>query len=163
MHLLLKYTITKIIDQTQDIPFLNNGGCAYFAKLLAKQLNMRNISYKVVLLGHYEFDLEYLKMFKRNEFAPNHVMIKIDNVCIDGSRMIATKQIRADFDKNHRLYVNMPFKKFSKNVNSNKYWNTSFNLKKYHPIINNIITDAFKTYDKLLINTNNEDDFYFWN
>ena len=86
MDIILKYTLKKIQEQTSLIPNINYGGCCHFAKLLAKELESRNINYKVTLFDSY-LPLEKIsKSIKNKEFkiGVGHVAIKIGNYYIDG-------------------------------------------------------------------------------
>lgn len=141
MEIILKYTLKKIQEQTSQIPFLNKGGCCHFAKLLAKELESRNINYNVVLSDNY-LDLYSIKSMIKNKinfcFPVNHVYLKI-----------GTKFINQD------IFINDKFKSFKLTYKDLKFysnhsdWNSLFNRKKYHPILSKIIADQFKIYDKL--------------
>ena len=153
MDIILKYTLKKIQEQTSNIPNLNFGGCSQFAKLLAKELESRNINYKVTLFDSYLPLKKISKNIKNKEFeiGVGHVAIKIGNYYIDGCTISknANNLLNeiGDCDNFSNFKINYPQLKYYTN---NVYWNTRFKKSKYHSIISKIIKEQFKIYDKII-------------
>lgn len=149
MDILLKYTLKKIQEQTSLIPNLNRGGCCHFAKLLAKELEQRNIKFKVSLMDWSSSIPQKVNMAVRNRedylFGNSHVAIKIGKYYIDGKNTTFNSK---DLHGGDVLNTTLTYKDVKFYAN-NHYWNSAFNKKKYHPIISKIITQQFKIYDKL--------------
>ena len=149
MDILLKYTLKKIQEQTSLIPNLNRGGCCHFAKLLAKELEQRNIKFKISLMDCSSSVPRKVNMAVRNRenylFGNSHVAIKIGKYYIDGENTtFNSKNLHGGDVLNTTLtYKDVKF------YANNHYWNSAFNKKKYHPIISKIIKEQFKIYDKL--------------
>lgn len=149
MELILKYTLNKIIEQTSSISTINYGGCCQFAKLLSKELESRNIGYKVVFFNFGSSDT-YVKAIKNRDMdlrSIYHVCIKIGKTYIDGEN-IATKASKLSncniYKPYNLLYKDLLF------YSNHATWNPQFNRRKYHPIISKIIKEQFKIYDKLI-------------
>lgn len=149
MDIILKYTLKKIQEKTSLIPNLNRGGCCHFAKLLAKELEQRNIKFKISLMD-WSFSVpRKVNMAVRNRknylFGNSHVAVKIGKYYIDGEY---TSTNPNDLYEGSVLNTTLTYKDVKFYAN-NHYWNSSFNKKKYHPIISKIIKEQFKIYDKL--------------
>ena len=149
MDIILKYTLKKIQEQTSLIPNLNRGGCCHFAKLLAKELEQRNIKFKTSLMDWNSSVPRKVNMAVRNRenylFGNSHVAVKIGKYYIDGEY---TSTNPNDLYEGSVLNTTLTYKDVKFYAN-NHYWNSSFNKKKYHPIISKIIKEQFKIYDKL--------------
>ena len=152
MDILLKYTLKKIQEKTSLIPNLNRGGCCHFAKLLAKELEQRNIKFKISLMDWSSSVPRKVNMAVRNRenylFGNSHVAVKIGKYYIDGEY---TSTNPNDLYEGSVLNTTLTYKDVKFYAN-NHYWNSSFNKKKYHPIISKIIKEQFKIYDKLCKN-----------
>ena len=152
MDIILKYTLKKIQEQTSLIPNLNRGGCCHFAKLLAKELEQRNIKFKVSLMDWSSTIPRKVNMAVRNRenylFGNSHVAIKIGKYYIDGE---VTSPNPKDLYEGSVLNTTLTYKDVKFYAN-NHYWNSSFDKRKYHPIISKIIKEQFKIYDKLCKN-----------
>lgn len=148
MELILKYTLKKIQEEMTSIPFLNRGGCCHFAKLLAKQLEKRNISFKVVICENW-ININSIKtaiVQKSDEiWGGQHIMLKINNYFVD-SENFSKKYPINNIEKYKCFYLNS---KHLTTYSVKGTWNYAFNKRKYHPIINKIILNKFEIYDKL--------------
>lgn len=149
MDIVLKYTLKKIQEQCLEVPNINYGGCCHFAKMVAKQLDKRNLKYRVTLLDSC-LSLNSIKNAIINKenyiLSCGHVALKINNIYYDSITL--SKSI----PKNNFSYNFKNYKLKSKHlVQFSNYadWNPSFNRRKYHPILNSIIINQFKIYDKL--------------
>ena len=153
MDIILKYTLKKIQEQTSLIPNLNRGGCCHFAKLLAKELEQRNIKFKVSLMDWIPNIPRKVNMAIRKReyylFGNSHVAIKIGKYYIDGE---VTSSNPKDLCEGSVLNTSLTYKDVKFYAN-NYSWNPRFNKKKYHPIITKIIVNQFKIYDKLCKNS----------
>ena len=152
MDVILKYTLKKIQEQTSLIPNLNRGGCCHFAKLLAKELEQRNIKFKTSLMDWSSSTPQKVNRAVRNRedylFGNSHVAIKIGKYYIDGEDTSANPN---DLSVGEVLNTTLTYKDVKFYAN-NHYWNSSFDKRKYHPIISKIIKEQFKIYDKLCKN-----------
>lgn len=152
MDILLKYTLKKIQEQTSLIPNINYGGCCHFAKLLAKELENREIKYKVALFDSFipiKKVANSIKTFEQS-LGVGHVTLKIGKYYVDSECTSRnTDDITANISESERsqcfLINYKQLKKYSETIE----WNSRFNKRKYHPIISKIITQQFKIYDKL--------------
>lgn len=149
MDVILKYTLKKIQEQTSLIPNLNRGGCCHFAKLLAKELEQRNIKFKTSLMDWNSSIPQKVNRAVRNRedylFGNSHVAIKIGKYYIDGED---TSSNPNDLYEGEVLNTTLTYKDVKFYAN-NYYWNSAFNKRKYHSIISKIIKEQFKIYDKL--------------
>ena len=149
MDIILKYALKKIQEQTSLIPNINYGGCCHFAKLLAKELEQRNIKFKTSLMDWSSSIPQKVNRAVRNRenylFGNSHVAIKIGKYYIDGEDISSNPN---DLYEGEVLNTTLTYKDV-KFYAKNHYWNSSFNKKKYHPIISKIIKEQFKIYDKL--------------
>lgn len=149
MDIILKYTLKKIQEQTSLIPNLNRGGCCHFAKLLAKELEDRNIKFKTSLMDWNENSGRRVNMAIRKRadwlYGNAHVCLKIGKYYVDG---IKTSSKLEDFNYGGCLNTTLTYKDL-KFYSTNHYWNPSFNKKKYHSQISKIVKEQFKIYDKL--------------
>ena len=152
MDIILKYTLKKIQEQTSLIPNLNRGGCCHFAKLLAKELEQRNIKFKTSLMDWSSSIPQKVNRAVRNRedylFGNSHVAIKIGKYYIDGEDISSNPN---DLYEGEVLNTTFTYKDVKFYAN-NHYWNSSFNKRKYHPIISKIIKEQFNIYDKLCKN-----------
>ena len=155
MDIILKYTLKKIQEQTSLIPNINYGGCCHFAKLLAKELEQRNIKFKVSLCDSFVPLRKVSNSIKNKEFSlgVGHVALKIGNYYVDSKHTSKTVKTLVEELSESSVSLN-----FSINYNQLKNyavtseWNGRFNKRKYHPIISKIIKEQFKIYDKLCKN-----------
>ena len=149
MDIILKYNLKKIQEKTSLIPNLNRGGCCHFAKLLAKELEQRNIKFKISLMDWSSSVPRKVNMAVRSRenylFGNSHVAVKIGKYYIDGEY---TSTNPNDLYEGSVLNTTLTYKDVKFYAN-NHYWNSSFNKKKYHPIISKIIKEQFKIYDNL--------------
>ena len=153
MDIILKYTLKKIQEQTSLIPNLNRGGCCHFAKLLVKELEQRNIKFKISLMDWSSTISRKANMAVRNRedylFGSSHVAVKIGKYYIDGEYISPNSK---DLYEGEVLNTTLTYKDVKFYAN-NYSWNPRFNKKKYHPIITKIIVNQFKIYDKLCKNS----------
>ena len=151
MDVILKYTLKKIQEQTSLIPYLNSGGCCHFAKLLSKELEQRNIKFKVTLMDDFK---NYISLaihdikIRNKEYVHGvgHIGLKLGKYYIDGitiSSNVNNLMSYTEITNTSLTYKDLKF--FSTAV----YWNSAFNKRKYHSIISKIIKEQFKIYDKL--------------
>ena len=149
MDVILMYTLKKIQEQTSLIPNLNRGGCCHFAKLLAKELEQRNIKFKTSLMDWSSSIPQKVNRAVRNRedylFGNSHVAIKIGKYYIDGEDISSNPN---DLYEGEVLNTTLTYKDVKFYAN-NHYWNSAFNKRKYHSIISKIIKEQFKIYDKL--------------
>ena len=149
MDVILKYTLKKIQEQTSLIPNLNRGGCCHFAKLLAKELEHRNIKFKTSLMDWSSSTPQKVNRAVRNRedylFGNSHVAIKIGKYYIDGENISSDPN---NLYEGEVLNTTLTYKDVKFYAN-NHYWNSAFNKRKYHSIISKIIKEQFKIYDKL--------------
>ena len=155
MDIILKYTLKKIQEQTSLIPNINFGGCCHFAKLLAKELEQRNIKFKVTLFDSFVPLRKEANSIKAEKFSlgVGHIALKIGNYYIDSaitstnSKNLVENLGSSDKSMNFLINYNQ-----LKNYSTSIVWNSSFNKRKYHPIISKIVKEHFKIYDKLCKN-----------
>ena len=149
MDIILKYALKKIQEQTSLIPNINCGGCCHFAKLLAKELEQRNIKFKTSLMDWSSSIPQKVNRAVRNRedylFGNSHVAIKIGKYYIDGEDISSNPN---DLYEGEVLNTTLTYKDVKFYAN-NHYWNSAFNKRKYHSIISKIIKEQFKIYDKL--------------
>ena len=55
----LKITLTNISEKLSNYYYINCGGCCLYAYLIAKQLDIRKIPYKVIIEHPYYSKREY--------------------------------------------------------------------------------------------------------
>ena len=155
MDIILKYTLKKIQEQTSQIPRINQGGCCHFSKLLSKELESRNIKYKITLYDSY-MNLQNIRKNIKLKQADNwysgcaHVCIKIGKFYMDGITFSSNSeniiQSMQMCDKSINCVLTHKELQYYSNLD---IWNSQFNKRKYHPMINKIIINQFKIYDKL--------------
>jgi len=150
MDIILKYTLKKIQEQTSLIPNLNSGGCCHFAKLLAKELENRSIKYKTTLIDWCSSSCSRANMAVRRRedylYGNSHVCLKIGKYYVDG--VLTTSEKSKIWSDSRFMNTTLTYKDL-KFYSVNHFWNSSFNKRKYHPIISKIIKAQFKIYDKL--------------
>ena len=152
MDIILKYTLKKIQEQTSLIPNINYGGCCHFAKLLAKELEQRNIKFKTSLMDWTSSGGRRANLAVRKRanylYGNSHVCLKIGKYYIDSD------YTTTDHKKLHPgevLNTTLTYKDL-KFYSNNHFWNSCFDRRKYHPIISKIVKEQFKIYDKLCKN-----------
>ena len=77
-------SISEKITPLKNSKYINSGGCAYFAYLIAEQLSKRNIKYKIVISDYLDYES------RQNILKPdgltsgvNHVLIKAGGIYFD--------------------------------------------------------------------------------
>lgn len=148
MELILKYTLKKIQEQTSLIPDLNAGGCCHFAKLLAKELEVRGIPFSVILYHDYPVKDKIKDINKRKAIIAgnNHVALKIDDLVVDGIK--SSKTLKGLYTSITKCKTTMKYSDL-RYYSGHGIWNPLFNKKKYHPVLSKVIKNQFKVYDKL--------------
>lgn len=140
-----------------EYSYINYGGCVYFAYYLSKELEKRNIKFKVELIYSskslvdiYRSDAAALNKLKvpSLENNTNHVVINIGNKSYDseGALSSSRRSIYGEVSNKHE-WISKQLHNFYKN---NK-WNTSFTYKfdkDKRKLLRKLITDSFKQYDK---------------
>lgn len=159
MDINLKYTLLKIIEKTKDIPFINSGGCCQFASILSKELEKRNINFKVTMYNDFSSMITDIISNVRNEDSSYlagvyHVALKIDNFYIDGKSISRYSDLRSKFFERKKYdYPHRTFKLKAEDLNRyalNGDWCYLYDSKVYNPIIQSLISENFKVYDRLV-------------
>ena len=155
MDIILKYTLKKIQEQTSIIPYINRGGCCHFAKLLAKELEQRNIAYKVALIDWNSEQcvrtVNFVKKKALESQGVSHVCIKIGKYLVDSELISSNLEKIMDSDDYECKCYKLNYKQLVF-LSNGHFWNSSFNRRKYHPEISKIIKEQFKMYDRLCKN-----------
>lgn len=146
----LKITLTNI-SKKLDNYYINCGGCCLYAYLIAKQLDIRNIPYKVIIEHPYHSKKEY------NSQAQNqskHLRIVHIFLRISGKFYYDSDGIKSRWHKN-KVSLNLDSEKIL-NLYTNGYWNPAFKeftsktrIKK----LKQIIKQEFNEYDKRVENS----------
>lgn len=158
MDINLKYTLLKIIEKTKDIPNINRGGCCQFASMLSKELQKRNIDFKVTLYNSDSSRTTTIVNDLRNKNSScldgvYHVALKIDGFYIDGKSVSRYSDLRSKFFERKKYdYPHRTFKLKAKDLNKyalNGDWCCLYDSETYNPIIQSLISENFKIYDRL--------------
>lgn len=149
MNCLLRSTINQIQNKIIKLQCdINHGGCIVFAELLSKELEQRDIKYKLVIMEYYKSSLisAYKGLTKQQNYTPSvqHVAIKIDDLIIDGEKSIKKQKIPYSYFK----FITTSHK-ILKNYRCTGDWNPMFDKELYFNKIKNIIKKEFLNYDKI--------------
>lgn len=114
---------------SNEVIFLNNGGCIHFAYYFSKRLRKLGIDHKIVLCNSYNINpFSYLQQAG----GINHVMVYIRGVgYIDGHNTYSTLE---------RLHHNIHYKNINLGIIRNfNGWSPYYNSKKYNPIVRKVV------------------------
>lgn len=149
MNCLLRSTINQIQNKINKLNCdINRGGCITFAKLLAQELEKRDIKFSVVLM---DYDKMYINLIRKQIINKEyddlesvyHVALKIEDLIVDGEESI--KKVAK-----HLKYTQFKVSSnFLQIYEKNAMWNSVFRRVLFSNKIRNIIKTEFKEYDKI--------------
>lgn len=148
----VKVTLDNISYKLKDYKYINSGGCCLYAYLIAKQLDKRNIPYKIVIEEPYYSVSAYYKQARNltKYLGIHHILLRINKEYYYDSTGIAkrrygTKKIQLELDSQGLL-----------NLYENGDWNYVFKMNTSKNGIKNIkqiIKEEFNEYDKRVKNS----------
>lgn len=136
----LKNSITQMQKELEKkIPYLNHGGCIWFAYYFEKALKKLNVSYKIYAYHHEPLGTTY-----RSFDGAGHILVYIDNIgLIDGHEIWSNIPIIYKYTKQYRYKNKLRLKNLYK-LATGKGWNYTYNKDKYNSELETIINTYIK-------------------
>lgn len=147
----LKITLTNISEKLSNYYYINCGGCCLYAYLIAKQLDIRKIPYKVIIEHPYYSKREYNNQAQNQSkyLTIHHTFLRIS-----GKFYYDFNGIQSRWHKD-KVSLNIDSEKIL-NLYTNGSWNPAFKeltsktrIKK----LKQIIKQEFNEYDKRVENS----------
>lgn len=162
----LKETLINISNDIYDAfgdsaHNINYGGCVYFAWLISKELESRNIDFMFSIFGDEKYpESNYnniaLNLGNDNDYPVSsyHGLIKIDNAYYDSDGVTKDPTINYNYGENvgNFRWISKQISNFYKNVSWNRTFKEFFDSKDLTKL-KRIIKDNFKKYDTKIKNS----------
>lgn len=123
----------------KKIPYLNHGGCIWFAYYFEKALKRLNIPYKIYAYHHEPIGTTYSSFD-----GVGHIVTYVDGIgLIDGHEFWSNKSIDRDYEKQYDYKNELRLKNLYR-LATGRGWNNTYNKDRYNSILETIINTYIK-------------------